>query len=427
MEYQRTATGSLIHVVPFVGEDGTPLSRFFFVAQDVRRERTGVHGKITLAFSKADQKNATILSYDTFNIGRNEERRRLAKSGHAALCHGQVEMADLFPLEHCYHLLDVFCNGLWDEVVGSIEVVDEGGEITGPPPMLLSPFLLEGGGTLLFSAPGQGKSNTALMMAVSVDAGCQQFWRVSQCPVLYINLERSPGSMRARLGRVNRALGLPESRTLAFIHGRGRTLKDVHEAVLKAVRKRGVGLVVLDSVSRAGQGNLNDNEVGNGIIDMLNAYPSWLGIAHAARGDERHTFGSVMFAAGADVELQLVSEKMGDHLLGVSLSVVKANDIPWASETWAYQFDQGGLTTVRRAGPGEFGELESRRSGPETLKETVVRWLRDCGEGYASQIASDLGQPDKTAEIIRLLQGDGFVFSHHQDVRNVRQAFYRLA
>lgn len=431
MEYQRTPTGSLIHVVPFISEDGTPLSRFFFVAQEVRRERTGVHGKITLAFQKAPFKGSPmILSYDTFNIGRNEERRRLAKSGHTAWAHdkNEEEVKRIFPIEHCYHLLDVFCNGLWDEVVGGIEVTSSiGHRVTAGPEMLLQPFLLRKGGSILFSAPGQGKSNTALLMGASINSGCDRFWQVRRAPVLYINLERDKEGMEGRLGRVHEVLGLDHPNPLLFIHARGRTLKDVHERAQKAIRQEGVEHIILDSISRTGTGRMNDDEVGNTVIDLLNSYPSWLAIGHAGRQDDTHILGTTMFDAGADVCIQLLSEKQGDWNLGLSLRITKANDIPWRSESWAYTFDVGGLTDVRRAQPGEFAELESRRAGPESLRDTVVRWMRDAEEGYASQIANDLGVPDKTGDIIRILQGEGFVFLRREAVRGIQQAIYRLA
>src|SRR6185295_8453762 len=113
-----------------------------------------------------------------------------------------------------------------------------------------------------FGREGGGKTNSALIMAVSTDAGVPgPFGTPARpCKVLFVNLERSAESVRSRLARVNRLLGLPADRRLLMLHARGRPLRDVLPQIQRSVSDRGVGVVFLDSISRSGAGSLVEDE-----------------------------------------------------------------------------------------------------------------------------------------------------------------------
>jgi hypothetical protein len=185
-------------------------------------------------------------------------------------------------------------------------------------------------------------------------------------PVLYLNLERSRESMQRRQARINRVLGLDERHALHFLNARGRSLFEVTEAVSRYCRKHGIEVGVLDSVSRAGLGDLNENQTGNRVIDVLNGlFKTWVAIAHTPRGDDTHVYGSQMFDAGMDVGVQLVSQRHSDGRLGVGLQITKRNDVPKGKqEVWSMEYDDGGLTAVTRGREGEFVEVEDRADKP---------------------------------------------------------------
>ena len=59
-----------------------------------------------------------------------------------------------------------------------------------------------------------------------------------------------------RLARVNEALGLDRARELAFLNARGQRLSDVIAGIAAYGERTDGAVVILDSISRAGMGDL---------------------------------------------------------------------------------------------------------------------------------------------------------------------------
>lgn len=355
-----------------------------FIASDVRREGQRTHATVTIA------EEGRILEEDDIQPGHREDRVRLANAAHGALNGAKA----LYPKEQMQHDLLLFCRDLWEEHVGAIEAVRLRGTGAQPVACIVDGLVVEAGGTIGYGQPGSAKSWTAMLMAVSVDAGVQAMWNVRQAPALYINLERSAQSMAQRLGCVNRALGLPEDRDLLFINKRGQSLADVIEGAARTVEREGVGFVVLDSLSRAGAGDLKENQPANRAMDMLNGLGvAWWAIAHSG-WEDKHEYGSMMFRAAADVTVRVETEEVrGENKAGVALKVEKANDLAWVAQpVWAYEFadDGSGIATVRRAAGFEFATLHAATVGL-SLKGRIIEHLRDVGEDDATSIASGTG------------------------------------
>lgn len=356
--------------------------RLDFRAWDIRKERTGVHAQVEIACQGA------ILGWSNFNIEKDEDRLRLANSAHKHL----DSIKQIYPSTFLKNDLDQFCRGLDDAMLqvsapehmeGAIERV--------PPTFILTPFAIEGGGTILFAPPGRGKSYTLMLMQVCVDSGCDKLWPVRQAKTLLINLERSRESVRARLGNINEVLGFPRRRPIATINARGKSLTDIVRAAERFIQDNGIEIVFVDSISRAGQGDLNDNQAVNKIVDSLNRIaPTWVALAHTPRSDETHVFGGVHFDAGADVVAQLLSEQDEGGPLGLGLNITKNNDTgKWPMWTAALEFNEAGLINVRRAKKGEFPGVEGGKK--MTLRETLIQHLLDVGPAAAQEIANDTG------------------------------------
>lgn len=329
-----------------------------FGADDVRRERTGVHARVFIAFDRQ------VLAFNQFNVERDEDRTRLANSAWGQLDAGA--QADVSKADMKRHL-DLYAFGLWDawleiSTAGTIEEtpVDESVPTAVP---ILPGYIYAGAGTILFGREGGGKTASALLMAVQCDAGVRGPFGTPEgrCPVIFVNLERPALSLRARLARVNKVLGLDSSRPLLMLHGRGRPLRDIMPQLKKAVMARGIEVVFLDSLSRTGSGSLVDDQTGTGVVDLLNSLESaWFAIGHSPRGDDSHLFGTVHFEAGADLALSLTSEHKG-QTLGVSIVGTKANDVPLTKRrSWAFEFNDSGLVAVRHAADDEFADLEDK-------------------------------------------------------------------
>jgi hypothetical protein len=365
-----------------------------FVARKIRDEKTGVHALVGINLQAGPGKMQQI-AWTRFNVERDEDRTRLANSAakKAATMMNGANQEGLSGSDLKHHL-DWFCHNMWQASLDIFAPEElEGLEEPVAVEPLISPYVVKGGGTIMFAPPGRGKSNTALLLAVSVDSGTSRLFAVGeQTKVLFINLERSRMSLQSRLSNVNAALGLERRRSLAFINARGRSLVDVFSAAEAYIEKHQVGFVVLDSISRAGYGDLNENRPVNAIVDGLNQLSeTWLGIAHTPRADDSHLYGSVHFEAGADVLVRLATE-VHEKKLGIGLQVVKANDLPLTKlALYSYLFNDTGLSSAEMASAADFPELDA--NSKQNLTDEVYDYLAEVGKATASQCSRDLGRP----------------------------------
>tara|TARA_Y100000310_G_scaffold90553_1_gene87873 strand:- start:24 stop:2033 length:2010 start_codon:yes stop_codon:yes gene_type:complete len=355
-----------------------------FGSMSLRQERTGIHSRISISY------NYQPLAWSLFNIERSEDRTRLANSAHSQL---KGEIKGQYSKDNLRQDIDRFCAGLWDFwVSGFIPTLMAGEEAESPPSFLLYPYILQGGGSILFSPPGKGKSQSALLWAVSIDAGIDSLWQVNKQPVLFINLERSVESLKRRLASINVLLGLPAKRPLLTLNARGKSLTAVAPAIRKSVQQYGVKLIILDSISRAGAGDLNEGTTANLVIDTLSSLcETWLALGHTPRASEEHLIGSVLADAGADIIIQLRSQILGNKL-GIGYEVTKANDLPqFNQKIYAFEFEDWRLKAVRPADVAEFPDIEAKSK--VDMLEAVVSFLtdQDTGDASATIIAREVG------------------------------------
>lgn len=285
-----------------------------------------------------------------------------------------------------------------------------------PAPFVIDGLVVEGGGTILHGLPKRGKSQAALAMTVAIDAGLPSgVFRVARArPCLYINLERSRDSMLARLARINSALGLDARRPLRFIHARGKGLAAILPKVRKAVKDHGIEVVVLDSISRGGFGDLNANQVGNAWIDAMNGLSvAWVAIGHQPRpredGGPPHLYGSIFQDAGADVLVSLQSKAVEGNRLLVTLTVSDANDFAKPDPIdLTYEFDGEGLVRIRHAAGDELVELEEMK--PLKGRDAIVALLRDEGPAKSADLSKKLKRSQtNVSRDLGLLSRDGLV------------------
>jgi hypothetical protein len=378
-------------------EDGREIG---FKATALRKTYTGNHGRIEIF------QGPVLLSYDVFNIDRDGDRTRIANRAYKAMGgDGRAEMAPSVPYldVDLRHDLDLFCREVYD-----LWIADQGAELVAGDPdsvveFLAKPHIVENGGTILFGIQGSGKSYTAMLLAVAVDAGMNGLWATRKANVMYVNLERSAASMRRRLARVNMALGLEANRSIYMLNRRGRGLAELADVLKRDVEERAVELVIVDSISRAGMGDLNENLATNEAINLLNGLGvSWLGLGHTPRETQDRVFGSTMWDAGADVMLKLTGTKQGGRH-GIHLEITKENDLgPQPDLTLAYTFEPNGLASVAKAKIDDFPDLVERkhRSLPDEIKEHLLAE----GSATGTDIADALKKP--RVSIVRVLRAD---------------------
>ena len=345
------------------------------LAEGLRREKTGIHARITIAYG------SVLLAHDQFNIERDPERGRLSRSAHSQL---PQEAKQHISIETMQKALNFFCWKAWDIwVEGDTASYMVGLEHRGPTQFLLKPYIVKGGGTILFAPPGTGKSWVLLFMAVCIENGIQTIWPVEQAKTLTINLERSAESFQRRLGAVNDALGLPTDTPLLTRNARGRSLTDIRDDLELVIARENVEITFLDSLSRAGVGDLNENRNVNLAMDILNGLsPSWMSLGHSPRGDSTHVFGGIHFDAAADVMVQQMSEQKNDTM-GVGLSITKANDVPKTPmQIIGLGFDDTGVTRIWKARSGEFPDLAG--SAPRSTGDEIADYLSTLSAGMTA-------------------------------------------
>lgn len=362
---------------------------YTFRAETIHRSPIGLIARVAIL----DERGLAIV-FDLLPLENLRARRDFVKEAYGRLLPEQKkELAENGYLERQLRIdLDEFCGRVWPLWIGRQRAQEVSGDMTIPPPkFLLSPYIVEGAGTIAFGPPERGKSYVALAIGISIDAGYDYLWECEQKKVLFVNLERSAKSMTRRLTMVNMAMGLPPERPLFMLNARGKKLGDLIEAIREDVREKNVEVIILDSLSRVGMGSLTEDMPANEAMDALNQMVgTWLAVGHTSRKDDTHVFGSQMFDAAADVILQVKTQRVGAQKLGIGLQVTKANDIPRAPfRKLALCFDEHGLSDLREAGENEFPEL----MGPQALNlpGEIFDYLLEVGKAHPTQIAKDTG------------------------------------
>jgi hypothetical protein len=377
-----------------------------------------MHGHLAL-FLAREEGNEKLLASDAFNIGRNEDRGRLAKSAYAPL---PTVIRDSFALEDFKHDVDMICEwsrNRWEEERFHIEQIDPA-EVAPGLDFVLHPYIVQDCGTILFGPPGSGKSYLCQTMAVCVSTGLNTLWEVHQKPVFYINLERARGTFLRREGYIREALGIQGGSGVSYLHARGQTMRAVARTAKKFIKEHPDGVIFFDSISRAGLGALADDQTANSFTDTMNWIGgTWVGIGHTPRADASHIFGSVHFEAGEDIGVKVSTEAKPDRL-GIGLSIVKANDLPKLSPTAiALEFDGERLSGIRDAGPSEFIDLLSESLSRE---QKIKLYLTEVSVADADSIASATGISRANAAHI-LSSSPQFVLVE----KKARRAYYGLS
>jgi hypothetical protein len=317
---------------------------------------------------------------------------------------GKVLTADLIK-----DVLDRWCRKAWDHWVGTVPMRRLPGSLKETPAdWLIEALVGLDTGTILYGAPGRGKSWIGIALAVAIDAGLARtpFGPVTRAAkALYVNLERSERDIRFRLGCVNAAFGLPVERELLVLSWRGATLEDVQDAIRRAVLDGQAEVVFIDSLSRAGAGSLLADDVANDIMDTLNGLGcGWVAIAHVSKAVGENDkevppspFGSQMQVAAADVTVALTSssERTAEGILPIALTVTKINSGP-RPRPWYLTLEFSGqyLKRIRRAERHEAESIAASAGEPHLI---IAGCLARAGKPLTiSEIVEATGLSDTT-------------------------------
>lgn len=286
---------------------------------------------------------------------------------------------------------------------------------------LLYPYVLQDGGTILFAPGGSCKSYMMYLWALSIDSGTSTLFDVKEKRrVLIINLERSISNLRRRIGRCAKALDLPDDYEILVINARSHSLADLEEALEMSVKQYGIEIGMLDSISRAVTGDLNDSSPANEVVDIMSrVFPAWVAIGHTPRKDDSHVYGSVMYENAADVVVALEQEQeSGSYEATLTLSPTKANDTPRdISQQYHLTFDVNGLVSAELVPESKF------KYNP-TLATIVAEILEDGPKSIDEIICCTTPQTHSRNQIWRVLtkNPNSFGLSHKEG----RTPYYKL-
>lgn len=261
--------------------------------------------------------------------------------------------------------------------------------------------------TLLYADGGSCKSLLALHIAFCVASGTELPWgvRPEQGEVLYLDWETNLQTTSRRLRRI--ALG--ELCTVPRIHYRQcfRPLADELPSIREEISKRGISLVVVDSIGFAAAGALNEDETAraamNGLRSMQPA--TRLVVAHVSKGTAESTsskakpFGSAFFYNGmrSGIEVRRAEDQPNPDAIDIGLYHVKTNDDRFqAPLALRIDFDgsDGGIL-FSKGKIDEAPDLLARTSLAVRLR-TLLRSGKQDTEALAEETDSSSGTVYKT-------------------------------
>ena len=362
---------------------------------EFRQQPTGLHGVLEIKLITPE--NQIPLAYDLINVNRLPDRIRLSNAAYKHFTDGQKGK---LPQEVLQGEIASFCRYSYPKLVKASAPTFVSGMSPAPPSWLCEGLILKGGGTVLFGEQGKGKSTTALLAAISVDSGDNTFFNVQQPrTTLFVNLERSAESLARRLGTVNKILGFEEARPLLMLNARGKSLFDLKEVIKDSVKENNVELLVLDSISRTGMGDLTTNKPANDLMNLLNDLcETWLGLGHMPRSGD-NLYGSIMFEAACDLLVKLISAKE-ENRIGVGLECTKANDVSFPpTSVFEFSYNDFGLSNVARSSLSEWPGL-AEQIAPST-GQLIEDYIRTNGSGTAKEISDTIkiGRPTVSVEL----------------------------
>ena len=387
--------------------------RIDFTVRNIRREKTGMHAfvAITSATPGADADNVDILAHTNFNIERDEHRTRLVNSAYKMVENGLKETYSSTDMKRDIDALCLWLARKFEEQRVEVEYWNPA-EAYEAPPFVLEPYLLDGAGTIVYGPPGAGKSMTCQAMGLCIVSGNQSIWTLQQRPVIYVNLERPKNSMNFRESKLRETLGIDPNDSperMGYIHARGMGLKQVSKRLKRFAKENPNGVVILDSISRTGLGDLVSNETANSFTDIMNGLGlTWLGIAHMPH-DGDHIFGAMHYGAGADITVQLNGDEDGD-VVGIKLETKKANDTGKGEHSVSFlamEFVKGqGLISFRKAQSEEFVKFAAELKG----EPAIMQYLLDNGRStYTTMLANSNIDKDAVYVNMKRLKEKGMV------------------
>lgn len=209
----------------------------------------------------------------------------------------------------------------------------------GPREFVVECIVPKGHATTIFGDGGSAKSILALSAGTAIAGGADTWMgrKIKSCPVLYVDFELDSDEQRRRAYQVARGVYLEKPpHDLLYVSGLGRSAGEVLKACLTVCGEYGVGVVIIDSLGIALEG---DAEKAGDVIGFHHEYldpfraagVTLLVVDHQGktqtgeRYQNKRTFGSVYKENLARSVLQVQPGDRGEGLLTVKIRQTKTN------------------------------------------------------------------------------------------------------
>jgi hypothetical protein len=268
--------------------------------------------------------------------------------------------------------------------------------------------------TTLFGDGGAAKSTLALSAGTAIAGGAEKWMgrKVENYPVLFADFELDADEQRRRAYQVARGVYLDKPpRDLLYVSGLGRPAGEVLRGCLEVCIQEGVGLLIVDSLGIALQG---DSESARDVIRFHHEYldpfraedVTLLVIDHQGktqtgeRYQNKRSFGSVYKENLARSVIQVEPRDQGEALLTLKLRQTKHNFGPKAEPFGAK------LTFTEERITVDVHSLDATELAEETVlnaRDRVMLALKS-GPAYPSEISETCVMPLGTVknELTRL-------------------------
>jgi RecA-family ATPase len=262
--------------------------------------------------------------------------------------------------------------------------------------------------SVLYGDGGVAKSLLALAVAVAVASTRREFLGrgVGNGPVLYLDFELDADEQHRRVRRVAEGMGLEEPPAdIYYMSALGFSPSEAFDAALEACERLGIGLVVLDSVGPAMEG---DAEHARDVIRFHNrvlepfraAGATVFAIDHQSKPQaaqnyrEKRAFGSVYKGNLSRSVIQAEATERGKDTLTIRLRHKKHNFGPLAEPFEAK------LTFSEDAVTFEPVRLDASDLAEEETLNAIdkVRLALEEGPAYPAELAKTTGLAEKTVK-----------------------------
>jgi hypothetical protein len=305
---------------------------------------------------------------------------------------------------------------------------------------ILYPYLESGGPSVLFAAGGSCKSVLALAMCMSMATGRPIVGKphVEPCNALYLDWETDGETHAERLRALQRGSFIRDlGPGRIFYKFMSAALPDAIPQLRREVRRHDIRFIVVDSISYAAGGDINEAECATHFYRSLRGINAWwLLVGHMrkagqgmSKDDGASLYGSVYWFNGARMLWQVEALREEESpIVQLRLAQQKANNTMRARQ---HGFELQFVST------GEFGSLDSIRirqldltQVPEfaeklTWRQRITRALKN-GAKSREELAEEFGVDTKDEKAMKALDAELSRLSRNGIIIRLQRGVYGL-